>query len=46
MDCSRSRFLDFLDFQFLATEFGLAKEIQEQSRKGDFSLFACLPMRK
>jgi hypothetical protein len=36
--------LDFLDFQFLTTEFGLAKEFQDQSRKGAllyFHIFLC-----
>jgi hypothetical protein len=34
-----SRFLDFLDFQYLRIEF-------DQSRKDGFSLFSCLPAHK
>jgi hypothetical protein len=40
MLCNReSRFLDFLDFQDLTTEFGLAKEFYDQSRKGVSFIF-------
>jgi hypothetical protein len=31
--------LDFLDFQFLTTEFGLAKEFEDQIRTGIFLYF-------
>jgi hypothetical protein len=31
--------LDFLDFQFLKTNFGLAKEFLEQSRNAFFVIF-------
>jgi hypothetical protein len=34
-----SRFLDFYNFQYLTTEFGLAKEFKDQSRKGIFLYF-------
>jgi hypothetical protein len=34
-----SRLLDFLDFQYLTTEFGLVKEFLGQRRKGVFLYF-------
>jgi hypothetical protein len=37
-----SRFLDFLDFQFRTTEFGLAKEYEDQSKKRVFLYFYVL----
>jgi hypothetical protein len=33
------RLLEFLDFQFLTTEFRLAKEFKNQSRKDFFFIF-------
>jgi hypothetical protein len=38
--CSReSRFLDFFDFKYPTNEFGFAKEISDQCRKGVFFIF-------
>jgi hypothetical protein len=35
--------LDFLDFQYLTTEFELAKVFQDQTRKGVFLYFDVFP---
>jgi hypothetical protein len=38
--------LDFVDFQYLTTKFGLAKVFKDQGSKSHFSLFSCLPTQK